>query len=113
MSQSKLASVIKGVRDIGPIIAAVATGVALYYENKSALKEIIGEQNILAQRIADHAQLDADFRRIGPNGFENIQVRLATDAQISAYLKANGHKDGNFYDSFFQLNPSLVRPNGR
>lgn len=103
----------KTARQWGPLLAAVGAGFGVYHGAESKLRELARVQADLSQRIADNAIADRDFRAIGPGGFAHPTIRMAVEEQLRVYFAAHGCACNEFLDTFFQLNPELVRPNGR
>jgi len=103
----------RAIRQWGPLLGAIGFAYGVYYETTARIRDLEKNQSELVQRISDVIRNDLSVRAIGPGGFEHPQIRAGIEAQIRAYMESKGCQCREFYDAFFQLNPTLVRPNGK
>lgn len=110
MERSPLVLFAAIVKQSWQIIGLTAAGAGAYFAMGAAVHENTRDLDHLRAELRSFVDGDARRHDFGPDGFRDPKIRAAFEASLRTYLENNGYHSRGYWDSFFQLNPTLVKP---
>lgn len=101
------------VKQFGPILAMFSIGAGAYFEARMAIRDNARELQDLRGVLERFIAATDERRSFGPNGFRNPEISAALEASIRRIMEERGVRTHEFWDAFWQLNPTLIKPQGR
>ena len=100
-----------------PLIVAIGGGIGAtttaISQRDTDLLSLRKDQEGLLRRLEHVIADDSARNAFGPGGFSNDAFRAGIEASIRTYLESRGVHGREYWEHFYQLNPSLVRPASR
>ena len=113
MEQDPMSIFNRIAKQFGPLLAVFSIGAGSYFEARMAIRDNANAIQELRQLFDRMVILDNERHSFGPDGFRNPAISTALEASLRKYAESRGIKDREYWDVFFQLNPQLVKPDGR
>jgi hypothetical protein len=110
MEQDPMAIFSRLLKQFGPLLAMFSVGAGAYFEARMAIRDNAREIQDLRGVLDRFLILDSERHGFGPDGFRSPEIRAGLEASLRQYIESRGIKDAAYWESFFQLNPQLMKP---